>query len=70
MEAIGKLVPVERKQGVTIYGRVINTNGKLGQYEVHSDWVRYDGITYNDYPSAENKMNALIGVQQGKAKLN
>lgn len=59
------LIPIERKQGVTIYGRIIGPNGKLGQYEVHSEHLKYDGFTYSLYKDAQTKMGALIGVKHG-----
>jgi len=59
------LIPIERKDGVTLYGRIIGKGGKLGQYEVHSDWSRFDGNVYCDYKAAETRMNALIGVKTG-----
>lgn len=63
------LIPIERKSGVTLYGRIISTGGKLGQFEVHSDWARYDGLVYNQYADAERRMSAVIGVHHGKAKV-
>jgi hypothetical protein len=65
---MNNLVPIERRDGVTLYGKVVGKGGKLGQYEVHSDWTRYDGQVYAQYHDAETKMSALIGVQSGKAK--
>lgn len=59
---MNQLIPIERKEGVTLYGRVL-TNGKLGQYEVHSDYLGHDGIVYYTYPEASIKMAKLIGIR-------
>jgi len=56
------LIPIERLEGVTLYGRVLNT-GRVGQYEVHSDFLGHDGIVYYTYPEAEIKMKKLIGIR-------
>lgn len=57
-----KLIPIERKSGVTIYGRIIGQGGRLGQYEVHSDILGHDGTVYHLYKDAQTRMSALIGV--------
>lgn len=49
-------VPVVRKEWATIYGRVIDTKGKLGRYEVISDQFGHDGNVYASFAEAENKM--------------
>lgn len=56
------LVSIESKQGVTIYGRV-QTNQKLGQFEVHSDFLGHNGVVYQLLTEAEIRMNVLIGVK-------
>ena len=56
-----ELVPVVRKDGVTIYGKVIDSKGKLGQYQVYSDISGGDSNTYNSFADAEKRMAALIG---------
>lgn len=63
-----KLIPIERKEGVTIYGRIIGKNGKLGQFEVSSNVLGNNGSVYHLYPDAEKRMNILIGFQQNKSK--
>lgn len=63
---MNELIPIERKEGVTIYGRVIDKSGRLGQFEVHSDHSRYDGHVYSKYKEAETRMSALIGVKSSK----
>ncbi len=65
---MGELVPIERKEGVTIYGRVIGKGGKLGLFEVHSDFSVWDEIIYSLYPQAETRMSALIGVKNSDTK--
>lgn len=55
------LIPIERKEGVTLYGRIVN--GKLGQFEVHSDYLGHDDIVYYTYPEAEIKFKKLIGIR-------
>lgn len=60
---IGELVPIERKSGVTLYGKVLDNNGKLGQFEVHSDFMISSGIIHSTYKEAEVRMSALIGAK-------
>jgi hypothetical protein len=55
------LIPIESKSGVTIYGKV-GKNGKLGQFEVHSDFLGNNKEEYHLYRDAQTRMNALIGV--------
>ena len=59
-----KLIPIERREGVTIYDKIIGKGGKLGQYEVHSDFLGYNGTVYSLYKEAEVRMSALIGMQK------
>jgi hypothetical protein len=49
-------VPIIRKQWGTIYGRVVNTSGKLGNYEVISDQFGHDTIVYARFAEAERKL--------------
>lgn len=56
-----ELIPIERKDGVTLYGRVLDNKGRLGQFEVYSDMLGYDGNVYHKYSEAEVRMSALIG---------
>ena len=63
-----ELVPIERRDGVTIYGKVVNLKGKLGQFEVHSEVLGNNGNVYTSYKEAENRMAALIGIQKDYAK--
>ncbi len=58
-----ELVPIERKQGVTIYGKVLDTKGRLGQFEVHSNMLGNNGKVYSLYSEAKTRMNILIGVK-------
>jgi hypothetical protein len=60
---INELVPIESKEGVTLYGRVLDKSGRLGQFEVHSDSERHDGHVYTKYSEAERRMSALLGVK-------
>ena len=59
-----KLVPIERRDGVTLYGRVIGKGNKLGQFEVHSKYLGNDGMVYSLYKDAEIKFKAIIGVSK------
>lgn len=61
-------VVIERREGVTIYGKVIDKMGRLGQFEVHSDKLGNNGTVYAFYKEAENRMAALIGVQNDTGK--
>jgi hypothetical protein len=63
-----ELIPIERKEGVTLYGRIVDGRNKLGQYEVHSDVLGYDGIVYPLYKDAERRMSALIGFHNNMTK--
>lgn len=58
-----KLIPIERRDGVTLYGKIVGKGGKLGLYEVHSDFLGNNGVEYTDYKSAETRFKALIGVK-------
>jgi hypothetical protein len=57
------LIPIERKDGVTLYGKVIDKNGRLGQFEVHSDILGNNRTVYHLLSDAQNRMKALIGVK-------
>ena len=59
-------IPIERKEGVTIYGRMIDKNGKLGRYEVFSEHLGSNGIVYHEYSAAEVRMKSLIGVNKNR----
>lgn len=59
-----ELIPIERKDGVTIYGRIVGKGGKLGQYEVHSDFQKFDDLIHVNYSDAQTRMAALIGVKK------
>lgn len=58
------MVPIERREGVTIYGKVINHMGRLGQFEVVSDKLGNNGSVYTEYKEAANRMKALIGTSE------
>ncbi|HEX5185276.1 MAG TPA: hypothetical protein VFV86_00160 [Nitrososphaeraceae archaeon] len=60
MKGQRELVAIERKEGVTIYGRVINNMNKLGQFEVHSATLGNNGHVYADYKEAERRRDQLI----------
>lgn len=68
----GKLVPIERNDeaGVTIYGRVIDKNGRLGQFEVESDRFGNNGSVFTVYKEAKARMSALAGGAQDKQNTN
>lgn len=57
---IHQRIPVESKEGVTIYGRVINNAGKMGLYEVFSDYWGTNGEVYHKYADAEKRAKSLI----------
>lgn len=63
----GQMIPVERKDGVTLYGKVLNASGKLGQFEVHSTQMSDNGNVYGTFKEARNRMDAMIGVKAGIA---
>lgn len=55
------LILIERRNGVSIYGRVIST-GRIGQFEVESDIFGNNGNTYSTYSEAAQRANALISL--------
>lgn len=57
-----KMIPIERKDGVTIYGKVIDKSGRLGQFEVFSDHLGSNGNVYHLLTDAQQRMKALIGI--------
>jgi len=59
-------VLIERRNGVSLYGKVIDAKGRLGQFEVESEFIRNKGEVYHIYAQAEFRMNFLIGVRNGK----
>ena len=60
------LIPIVRREGVTIYGQVINSKNQLGQFQVHSDHSGWDGRTYSLLVDAEVRMKAVIGYANQK----
>lgn len=58
------LVAIERRSGVTLYGRKVNKSGKLGQFEVHSNYLGHDGKVFATYSEAEVRMNTLAGIKK------
>lgn len=52
-------IPIVRREGVTLYGRVIGAGGKIGRFEVISDLRGNNGEVYNTYADAEKRFNAL-----------
>lgn len=64
---MNKLIAIERKEGVIIYGRIVDGKCKLGQYEVHSEYLGHDGIVYPKLKDAQTRMSALVGVKAGNA---
>lgn len=59
------LIPIERYEGVTLYGRM-GRNGRLGNYEVHSEVLGYNGQVYAMYKDARKNFNAAVGVSTDK----
>lgn len=57
---------VVRKNGVSIYGRIVGKGGKLGRYEVEKDWMRNDGNVYFTYAEAESVFNYYISLKDNK----
>ena len=58
-----EMVVIERRDGVTIYGKIVDGKNKLGQYEVHSEKLGNNGSVFHLLKEAQQRMNALIGVQ-------
>lgn len=61
-------VIIERKEGVTTYGKIVGSGGKLGQYTVYSDILGDDGEVYMKYSDAQKKMAKLIGFHNEESK--
>jgi len=57
------LVPIVRKDGLAIYGKVIGPGGKLGQYEFHNSYTR-EVIHYSLFSEAEKHLNAIYSLMQ------
>jgi hypothetical protein len=55
-----QLIPIERSNGVTIYGRLVGNNGRLGQYEVHSDFQYTGRDTYHNLSDAQRYFKYLV----------
>lgn len=55
-------VPIVRKEGIAIYGRVIDAKGKLGRYEVISDFESDTNI-YHQFADAERAMDRQLDTQ-------
>lgn len=68
MKNNNELIPIESREGVTTYGRIVGPGGKLGQYTVHSDVLGDDGNVYHLYSQAQRRMAALIGFQKDYEK--
>ena len=64
-------IPIVRKNGITIYGRIIGTGGKLGQFEVYTPFSTNDLTTYTTFKEAERKFDELdaIAEKQGSEGL-
>ncbi len=56
-------VVIERRNGVTIYGKVIDNKGRLGQFSVYSDYLGDNGAVYTLLSDAQIRMKALIGAK-------
>lgn len=63
-------VLIENKEGVCIYGKVINNSGRLGQFEVYSPYSRNDPNPYALLSDAQKRMSALIGVKNYEPPTN
>lgn len=55
------LIAIERQQGVTIYGQVLDHKGKLGKFQVYSAYTKSE--EYATYAEAESRMHHIIGVK-------
>ncbi len=57
-------VLIVSRDGTAIYGRVIDNAGKLGRFEVISDYWGNDGQVYHQYSEAERKWETLAARPQ------
>jgi len=55
-------VPILRSSGLTLYGRVVDTKGKLGNYEVIDDSRGHEG-NYQLFADAETRYNYLKSLR-------
>lgn len=60
-------IPIMRHEGVTLYGRVINTKGKLGRYEVIDESRGHEG-EYASFAEAETRYNYLKSLRDKKER--
>lgn len=68
MPNIHERIPIVSHSGCTIYGRVIGTTGKLGLYEVFSDYWGTDGTVYHQFARAETRFNEIVDRNKKKDK--
>ena len=59
-ESMSNLIPIERKGGVTLYGRIVDGKCKLGNYQVHSDRFGLDSNTYTSVSEAQKRMKVIL----------
>ena len=70
MTNINERVTVVRKSGISIIGKTIDHKGKLGNYEVHSDYWGWDNKVYQQYSEAEDRYDYLQKLHEKKEKGN
>lgn len=58
-------VPIVRKHGITLYGRVINKGGKLGNFEVIDNLRGHEG-EFSNFADAESKFKYLTSIREKK----
>lgn len=55
-------VPIVRKYGITVYVMVIDSKGKLGQFEVHT--YHAPSVEYATFKEAEKRFNELCYIAE------
>lgn len=63
-----ELVPIQRNGIITLYGRVIGLNGRLGQYEVSSYGKKFG--PFPTYSEAEQIYKKLIAPKTASSVKN
>jgi hypothetical protein len=58
-------IPIVRKAGITIYGRIVGSGGKLGNYEVISENGGHEGH-FAQFSLAEDRFNYLKSLKERK----
>lgn len=59
-------IKVSSKNGIVIFGKIINNQNKLGQFEIHSPYHKKTNHVYHNYLDAESEVDRLIGTKTSR----